>query len=548
VKARGVAVCSVLAVAAITPLVSAGPVTAAATGLCARPTDTVAPQIASVTFDRHAVDLTSGPRTLGVTARAVDTTGAGPASGISSIEMRLHNAAGGLSNAALSLQSGTTTDGVWHGTFQLVTKARAGSWKLRQIAVTDQAGNVQIYGRGRKAAESPTDIRLHPAWDQSVTVTGATPPPPPAPPTRKPGTPTALRITPTTVNTTQHSERVTVTAAFRGPRPRRVAVLVHTLNPGALQFRRTARLQRTTGDHWKGSVRIDRWIGSGRARTPLFVTYGPNVSPGAITYNRSALQRLHLHPVLRTTSRADRTYPVLHALAFSPSTVDTTSGPQQVTVTASVTDKGSGVATVAAHFRAREGGEDDLGTEVDVTLHRHGSQWTGHATFPECIPNGTWGIGVDTFDNAGNGFRYRTNVIAQAGMSARLSVTSNPVDRTPPAVPTHTVSAASHTITLGFLEGVKNVTPSTLKVYALEPAASAFKSSLTIAGIVCSNATTVVDCAGSGITTAQLDVPGLAKGQAYQVWANVNSVTSQLTDGAGNPLDWGRSAALVVAS
>jgi hypothetical protein len=134
------------------------------------------------------------------------------------------------------------------------------------------------------------------------------------------------------------------------------------------------------------------------------------------------------------------------------------------------------------------------------------------------------------------------------GLPARLSVTSNSVDRTPPGVPTHTASSTAHMITLGFGEGVKNVTPSTLKVFALEPAADAFHSSLTIAGIICSNGTTAVDCAGSGVTSAQLDVPGLAKGQPYQVWANLNSVTSQLTDDAGNPLDWGRSAAQVVAS
>jgi hypothetical protein len=43
-------------------------------------------------------------------------------------------------------------------------------------------------------------------------------------------------------------------------------------------------------------------------------------------------------------------------------------------------------------------------------------------------------------------------------------------------------------------------------------------------------------------------VPDVAAGQDYEVWANVDSVTPQLTDAAGNPLGWGRIAAKVVGS
>jgi hypothetical protein len=319
-------------------------------------------------------------------------------------------------------------------------------------------------------------------------------------------------------------------------------------NPGAREQRRRIRLTRTTGDHWKGSRLIPRWVGTGPARARLFATYGPHVSPSLVKYGRSAFTRLHLHPVLRTTSGRDATYPVLKALSLSHTTVDTTSGAQQVTVTAAVTDKGSGVATVTTHFDALQADEDDLGGALDVTLHRHGSQWTGQALFRECIPSGTWAVSLDTFDNAGNGFRYGSEVIHRAGLPAQLSVTSQPVDRTPPAIPGHTASSAAHTVTLGFTEGVRNVTASTLRLYAAEPADSAYQSPLAIASIVCSNGTTVVDCTGSGVTSAQLAVPDLAEGQTYQVWANVNSVTSQLTDDVGNPLDWGRAAALFVAS
>ena len=113
-----------------------------------------------------------------------------------------------------------------------------------------------------------------------------------------------------------------------------------------------------------------------------------------------------------------------------------------------------------------------------------------------------------------------------------------------------TASATHHTISLNFSDGVKNVTPATLSVFALQPAATRFHSSLPITGITCSDGAGTVDCSGAEglVTSALLDVPDVATGQEYEVFANINSITSQLTDNFGNPLDWSRVAALVTVS
>jgi hypothetical protein len=105
-------------------------------------------------------------------------------------------------------------------------------------------------------------------------------------------------------------------------------------------------------------------------------------------------------------------------------------------------------------------------------------------------------------------------------------------------------------ITLDFSEGVKNVTDSTLDVFALAPASARFQTPLAISHIVCSDGTGTVACSGSGglVTSAVLTVPDVSAGRNYQVWANPDSVTSQLTDGAGNPLDWSFQAADVTGS
>jgi hypothetical protein len=105
-------------------------------------------------------------------------------------------------------------------------------------------------------------------------------------------------------------------------------------------------------------------------------------------------------------------------------------------------------------------------------------------------------------------------------------------------------------ITLDFTEGVKNVTDSTLAVFARAPASTRFQAPLSISNVVCSDGTGTVACTGNGglVTSAVLTVPDVAAGQDYEVWANQGSVTSQLTDGAGNPLDWSYQAADVTGS
>jgi hypothetical protein len=97
---------------------------------------------------------------------------------------------------------------------------------------------------------------------------------------------------------------------------------------------------------------------------------------------------------------------------------------------------------------------------------------------------------------------------------------------------------------------VKNVSTATLSVFANRPAATRFQSATAVTGIVCSDGSTTVDCSGSPdlITSAVLSVPALSVGAEYFVYANLNAVTTQLTDGAGNPLAWSFFAADVTGS
>src|SRR5262245_50205400 len=98
------------------PLVAASaPALAAQTGhrsLCARPDDTVGPQITEVTFGQPSIDLNSGSRIQTITVTASDTSGNGAPSGVAGIFAGVRGNRFGA-NPKLHLTSGTAASGVW---------------------------------------------------------------------------------------------------------------------------------------------------------------------------------------------------------------------------------------------------------------------------------------------------------------------------------------------------------------------------------------------------------------------------------------------------
>jgi hypothetical protein len=573
---------AVVAVAAATPLVASAPAGAATPSvsrLCAPPADTVPPQLTNLTFSAQTVDLTNGPRRITVTADATDN-GTGLASGVREIEVAL---AGPHSETAtiLHLVSGTPADGTWKGTVGFSAGSQDGTWSVDQLIVIDAQGNDQSYENGTKALQAPTDLRLHPDWDSSLTVTGGTTsnPPPPGKPGVKPGKLTAFRLTPKSVNTTHSSKTVKVTAAFSGRRPTRVDLLLLKAGDGGIGFDlskttgvkipsaestyarvasgktaaaafffKLVALRRTSHGHWAGHVKIGKWVGHIVAQPTLLAVFGKAVKPRFKEYTADRLQALHFSHSLKIVSGVDTTKPTLTGLRVTPSSVDTTSGAQLVTVTAKATDKQSGVALVQGEIEAPGGYEVSGSRRVRMT--RHGNVWTGQATIRKCVPSGTWKVLVAVVDHAENVTVYSSKELVAAGLPGTLSVTSHPGDSNPPSVRNATASGAGHMITLDFSEGVKNVTDSTLDVYALAPKSARFQAPLAISHIACSDGTGPVACSGTGglVTSAVLTVPDVTAGQNYEVWANQDSVTSQLTDGAGNPLDWSFQVANVTGS
>jgi hypothetical protein len=505
------------------------------------------------------VDLSTGPRTITITADATDASGNGAGSGVKRVDVFISGPRAGAS-ARLSLTSGTAVDGVWTGAVTIPKDARAGIWSVRDVSAEDAVGNYQDYSGGGKHAESPTDLRLQSGWDTSITVTGTGTTPPKQ---VKAGKISGFDFTPQAVDTTHSARRVHISASFTAPRPKRVNLDFVKRSGTGRRLDTRIVFKRTTGGHWAGHFTVHRWMGDSTVEPQLFVQYGRNVRPQFKILSSDTLQAKHFPTKLKITSKADKTKPKLKTLSFSPSSVDTTAGSEKVTVTATATDTRSGVGRVNADLFINDGGGGSpvglypypgLGygqsSSVEVSLKRSGDQWVGTAKFRECVPSGNWHVDVFVSDRAGNNAAYSPKKLTAAGLPGSLSVTATPGDVEDPNVRDATAAGADHTITLDFTEGVKNVNTSTLSVFAVKPAASRFENPTSVTGMTCSNGTTNVACSGSGglVTSAVLKVPALSGGTEFEVYANLNAITSQLTDGAGNPLPWGYEAADVTGS
>lgn len=512
------------------------------TNLCAPPPDTVPPQVSSVTFSPSAVDVTSGPQTLQVTAGVSDQAGAGVTpTGVRHVTVSF---AGPRSyfTGRLELTSGTATDGTWQGTVTVPSSVRSGTYHLSYVTAQDGDRNLQVYGRGGRHANAPTDIRLQSGWDDTLTVTA-----PPPPKTQRPGRLTGFSLHPSTVDAREAAGRVRVSATLSGPAPRIVSVRFSNSGRGRHYLNVGARLHPTGEGVYRGRVRIGRWLGKTTARASLFASYDyAKVRPPYLSYSAQRLHRAGYPTTLKILSGVDQKAPVLTSLTVSPASLDSTTAPATATITATAADVGSGVRSIYVNAAKRHRPYGFAATR----LHRDGDSWTGTLKFPACGAGGTYQLNLSVVDAARNYSQYSHKRLLASDFPASLHVTSHHGDVQPPRISGATALAANGEITVTFSEGVHNVSTSTLTLYPMAPADSRYQQPAGIAGIVCSDGSATVDCSGSAqpVTSAVLSVPGLTAGSTYQLWANLRSATPQLTDAAGNPMEWGYPAVAIRAS
>lgn len=124
--------------------------------------------------------------------------------------------------------------------------------------------------------------------------------------------------------------------------------------------------------------------------------------------------------------------PVITALSFTPASIDTTTGPRDVIVTATVTDSLSGVASVWGSFYSPSGRQVRGFSMGRVSGDSLNGVYRGTAAFLTYNEDGTWVLGaVQLMDSAGNRRYYRTADLVAKGFPVSLTVVSIPDTHAP---------------------------------------------------------------------------------------------------------------------
>lgn len=534
-----------------------------ARSLCAPPADTIGPVIAKVTFGRPSINLHKRSWVQTIRVKASDTSGKGAPSGVAQVGAEIRGPQY-FERVGLTLRSGTGTSGTWTGRFLVSKYSRPGTYSIDYLTATDAARNLQYYSGYGQVPDGPNALSLHPADNPTFTVTGT---PATRPPRKPAGTLSVLSVSRSSVNTTSSPRRVHFVAQFQGAAPSRVTVELSSVKKSSrIRF---VYLQARLRDHdgrWSGMVRIPRWLGNQVLQTVLFAEFGARYQPSVREYDAARLQRMHFPSRLTVVSGVDKTRPRVTSLSFSPSSPNSTDGPEKVTVTATASDTGSGVRSINVEGEIHNGanGVSDgsyphaaagigyLSTQnFHVRLRKTpNGDWMGTTTIRRCVPSGTYRLRVHLADIAANYRSYSTRQLANAHITSTIDVTSEHGDTVAPYVYSAATYGADSELFLNFSEGVANVSTSTLTVYPMSPVSSRFSTPATVTGIVCSNGTNAVDCSGSAglVTSAVLTVPAMKPGKKYDVYANLNQIVPQLTDGNRNPMDWNDAATEVIDS
>src|SRR5262245_19288099 len=138
----------------------------------------------------------------------------------------------------------------------------------------------------------------------------------------------------------------------------------------------------------------------------------------------------------------DVTPPTLTAFTFTPTTINTATGPADVAVSFSATDDLSGSTFVQVLFGSPSGGENHFfGSDFSPATSVSN---TFNVTFPQFSEVGTWTVGrILLIDEAGNQRVYTTTELAQLGFSTELKIVGQEEDVTPPVI---SVSATPPTL------------------------------------------------------------------------------------------------------
>ena len=488
--------------------------TAVPASRCFPSTDNGDPVLRTFDITPRAVDSRGGPQDVTFTATAEDTGGPGAATGVTEGTVYVSTEPGDTANWNLSAPMTPDGHGGLTGTLAVLTEFRTAT-RYVSISLTDADGNGTSY-----TTDDLDQLGLPTTFTTTTT-------PALAPPAVR-----TVHLSSGTIDTRRHQRFLTLRVRATDDSGVTSGRIWLWGSPIRSSVGHPRRVSGTAMDGvWLARIRVPRWQGNSLAKLAIELT---DTVGNTVMFGPKRLAAIKQPGRVRVVSGTEPAPPSLRLLSVRPSSVDLAGGPQRVTFTVRITDRGSG----ARHARLDLNGPNrDQGEPGhDITLDRvsgtsHDGVWKGSVTLDPCADvAGVWQGTVFAWDAAQGSYIGTPDAVRVANTDIERPEASLPGFGAPlrPAGP----------ITVTFTEDVVGVTAeNTVLHIGRDRRGLAGDDPLPIAGTwACStSAGAAVDCASGPVRTARFTptVP-LTPGTNHTLVLNPEHHLG-LTDLAGNP-------------
>ncbi|HEU4558192.1 MAG TPA: Ig-like domain-containing protein [Longimicrobium sp.] len=371
--------------------------------------DVTPPALTGFVFTPHEVDVSNNSAQVSVTFYAEDV-GSGVQSASVVFKSPSQTQTATCNSAA---NNGTAESAVFQCTMPVNEASEAGTWKPSFIALRDLVNNVVSYTAPEmEAAGIWTDLRVHSDPDNDApTLTG-------------------FSFTPDSVDITDASQQVQVTISASDAKSGLERVGAIFRSPSRAKTVNCGSVTLASGTAANGtftcSVNFPRAVETGdwTVETVLLVDQADNMRQ----VGTEQLTEQGLPTVMRVRGTADTEAPVLTGFSFTPDSVDVRSSSQQITVTLTATDAGTGVYGPSSNIVFRSPVNDQRvncspqlvsGTTNDGTFQCV-------VTVPMNSEGGTWTAYFIVLRDLADNLRVINQPdIEAAGFPTELKVTSN---------------------------------------------------------------------------------------------------------------------------
>ncbi len=341
--------------------------------------DVTPPQLVSLSYTPTSANTTNGSQLLTFTATIADDL-----SGVSTFELRLTSPSGNQTRTAFASStnrvSGTAQNGSYSFQLTMPQFSEAGAWKLSSAYLRDVIGNSKSL--------VPSDLTAAGAQTTFTVTSNADTTPPQL---------TMLGLSPSSVNTTSASATLTFTATLTDDLSGVSTFELRLTSPSGNQSRTAfaSSTNRVSGSAQSGgySFMLTMPQFSEAGTWTLSSAYLRDVIGNSKSLTPAELTAIGAPASFTVVSTADVTPPALTALAFTPSTLNTSGSSATMTFTATLTDDLSGLSTFELRLTSPSGNQSRTAFASSTNRVSGTAQNGGYGfqvTMPQFSETGTW--------------------------------------------------------------------------------------------------------------------------------------------------------------